>query len=218
MTAEVIFHARADVAFPVVGASTAVEAGVLLTEVPSGLAVPAHVAGLADALEVVHQLDALLGAVVVAGVGQALVDITLTSRSHVSGWTDALVAPDLVHTLATVMASTFEAVVYVLFTVGSFSSMGTRASVGIHQVDAGAVVAGILLAVVDVELAVAALVATGTVTLVGAYQVLAGGAAVAGVRRALVVLKLAVAAVVALCAGAEVGVAGIPIGRTIKVL
>ena len=216
VAAEVVGRAGADVALLIVGARATVEARVLLAEVPSGLAMPAHVAGLADALEVVHQLDALLGAVIVARIGKALVDVALTTRPHVPGGTDALVAPDLVDAPAAVVASSYEAVVDILFTMGSLGSMWARAPVGVDQVNAGAVVARVVLAVVDVELTVPALVTSRAVALVGADQVLAGGPAVAGVRRALVVLKLAVAAVVALGAGTEVGISGIPNGKKIS--
>lgn len=65
------------------------------------------VSGAALALVVVGELDAAVRAVRVARVGEALVDITLTTLAHVAGGADAVVATDAVHALAMVEALGF---------------------------------------------------------------------------------------------------------------
>lgn len=66
----------------------------LLTCVPSA----------ALAVVVVGELDAAVRAVRVAGVGEALVDVSLAALAHVAGGADAVVAPHAVHALAIVEA------------------------------------------------------------------------------------------------------------------
>lgn len=74
---------------------------------------------------VVGELDAVVRAMQVAGVGEALVDVSLATLAHVAGWADAVVAPDAVHALALVEALGFVgdgvgggvAVIYVDFAV-----------------------------------------------------------------------------------------------------
>lgn len=95
---------------------------------------------------VVGQLDAAVSASGVTGVGQALVDISFTSLSNITRGAKAVVASDSIHTLSFVKAlglfghkvNEWGAVVNVDFTVNSLGSPGTRAFVGIDQVNAGA--------------------------------------------------------------------------------
>lgn len=61
-------------------------------------------AGAALAVEGIDALHAVLGATGVAGVGQALVDITLTALTHEAGRAGAAVAAHLVHAGAVVKA------------------------------------------------------------------------------------------------------------------
>jgi hypothetical protein len=192
------------------GAYAAILTGAVLTEVSLCLTVSSHEAVFANAVVVVDQLDALLGAAGRAGVGQALVDISFTSGSDKAWSTFAFVASDFVNTGSSVMAGSFETLVNIDLTEYSKGSVRTRAPEVIHQIVTGStVLTGVSFTVVDVEFAVAPLVAFGTGALVGANQIFAGGAVLTGIGQAFVDLTLAVAAVIPVSADALVAAAGV---------
>lgn len=56
---------------------------------------------------VVGELDAVVRAMRVAWVGEALVDVPFTTLAHVASKADAVVAPNTIHTLALVEALRF---------------------------------------------------------------------------------------------------------------
>lgn len=95
---------------------------------------------------VVGQLDAAVSASGVTGVGQTLVDVSFTSFPDISRGAEAVVASNSIHTLPFVetlgllghKVNEWGAVVNVDFTVNSLGSPGTRAFVGIDQVNTGA--------------------------------------------------------------------------------
>lgn len=89
---------------------------------------------------------------------------------------------DFVNTSSSMVAGPFEAFIDVDFTQQSNSAMGTRALKVVHEIIANsAVLAWVRVTVVDVELAVLALVAFGAHTLVSADEIFASGPILTGI-------------------------------------
>ena len=90
-----------------------------------------------------------------AGVGEALVDVPLATGTHEAGAALALIAPDLVHAGAAVVARPLEAVVQVLLAEETIRPVGAGAAEVVdHIVTDAAILARVRVAVVNVELAV----------------------------------------------------------------
>ena len=185
-------------------------AGVRGTESLLDVTVSASVSGFAVALIVVEELDTVGSSLGGAGVGQTLVDVSLTPVPGVSGATLAGEAANLVHTRASIEAGAHVAVIKVLLAILSISSRRTGALELANEVETRApVVTGIASTLVDVPLALGALKSLGALTAVGGEQVCAGGAVVTGVGAASVRLVLAVGAPEPVGAVAGVGEPGV---------
>lgn len=87
--------------------------------------VAAHVARVAIAFVVVHQLYTVQRADGKARIRKTFIDVTFASRTNEARWADALEAANSIHTSTPVMASTFVAIVDVVFAQDSFSAMRT---------------------------------------------------------------------------------------------
>lgn len=100
------------------------------------------------AMEVIDALHAVLGSSGIAGIRQALVDVTLAALTHEARWAGAAVATHLIHTGAVVEAlgaprdgvDRGVTVIHVDLTVHTLCATGAGALVGISEVDAGAAV------------------------------------------------------------------------------
>lgn len=103
------------------------------------------VAGPALAFVVIDPLHAVLGAARVAGVGEALVDVSLAALPYKARGADAAVATYPIRALAIVKAlgpqgdgiKERAAVIHIDLTVHPLSSSGAGAFVGIDEIDAG---------------------------------------------------------------------------------
>lgn len=137
------------------GTDSSIQARRVGAEVNLDLAVSSHVTGLAVAVVVIDQLDAVQGSRVRAWVRQTLVDVAFTAGSYEARWTAAFESSNLVDTAAVVVASTRHAVVRVDLAQHSERSRWTRALVVVDQIVADtSVAARVWLALVDVEFAV----------------------------------------------------------------
>lgn len=199
-----------------VGADAPVLARTALAKVPLGLAMPAHPSRFAHAVVVVDQLDALLAAQCVTGIGQALVHIAFTSGPDKARPALAIIPADFVNAGAAVVAGTLEALIDVDLTQESHGAMRTCAAKVVDEVVTyAAIAARVGFAVVNVVLAVFALVAFGALTLVRADEVFASSPVLARVRSALVHLLLAIASVVSIGTVTLVAVPHVPAVATI---
>lgn len=188
-------------------AHSAILARRLCTEVHLVLTVPSHVSGPAIAVIVVHQLHAVQGACIGAGVAEALVDVTLTACTHKARWARALESADTIDAAAIVVACPRHAVIVVQFTNDAQCAGRATAAEALHQVMAcAAILAGIRRTIIDVQLTVLSLEALATLALVGAHQIATGAAVLARLRGALVNVLLAIAARIALAAVADMAV------------
>ena len=189
----IVARAEARVSSLLRGANAAVLTRRAVAEVHLHLAVASHVAGLAVAVIVVDQLHAVLGSRRRARIGQALVDITLASRSHEAGRTFAFEAADLVAAGPIVVTSADSAVVHVqLAYEAQRAGRAGAAEVADKIVTRAAVLTRIRPTVVHVELAVLPLETFRALTLVRSDEVLASGAVLTGGRVTLVHLLLTV--------------------------
>lgn len=137
----------------------------------------------------VYAIDA--GATVVTRVYCAVIDVDVTHRTCVSGFTNTLVAVDLVDALAVVTWFTLT-VVDVYLTVNTHGSLGAGTGVRILSVLAGASVsAGLTQALVDIALAQSAGVSRATVAGESGHAV-STHAVMTRTRCALVDVQLAV--------------------------
>ena len=133
-----------------VDAAAAVDTGRGQTFVNFGFTIPAGVAGMAAALVPV---DAVSAVAVDAGIGEALVDVELAVLALSSGRTFALISGRKFFTLASVLTRPTSASIYCPVAKITGPSGLTIALEGVDVVDALAVLARIVFAVVDVDLA-----------------------------------------------------------------
>lgn len=97
--------------------SPSIQTRLLRTHIHEGFTVTASEGASANTLVVIGELDAVQAALRAAGVGEALVDIPLTSLPSKARQAATSVAPDPVHTSPTVEAvGTPSTVIDVLFT------------------------------------------------------------------------------------------------------
>lgn len=154
---------------------------------------------LAVALVVVQELYTVRGAVVGAGVGQTLVDVTLAPGPGVARTTLAGEASDLVHTDSTIETCSDVAVVKILLTQRSFCSRRTGAFELSNEIDTSAsIMTRVPSTLIDVNLALRTHETLWTLTTVSRHEVAAGCSIVARVGGAGVRFMLTVGAPVAL--------------------
>jgi hypothetical protein len=194
----------------------AVLARVVTAKVPSGFAVLAREPGMAIASIVVGQLNTFLGALMGARVGQALVDISFTARPDETRSAATLIATNLVHTSASMVASTLKTLIDVDLAEKAHGPVRTRATEIINQIVADAAIATrVGRAVVDVEFAVLPLEARWTLALVSSDKILACSSILTRLSLAFVHLLLAIATVVTLSTAAFVAVSDVAAFATV---
>lgn len=195
----VVARADAGVSGLFSGTDSTILAGRAVAEVYLNLAVPAHVARLAVAVVVVHQLHAVLGTGSSARVGQTFVNVTFATRANESWRALALEASDFVDAGAVVMTGIDNTIVDIDFTEVSESSRWTRAAEVANEIMTGsAVLTRVETAIVNVQLAVLSLESLGAVTLIRSHEVSTSSSVLARCGVALVDLGLTVASGVAL--------------------
>lgn len=140
--------------------SPSIQAGHLGTHIDESFTVTTGKGTAADAQVVIGQLDAVQAAFRAAGVGEALVDVPLTPLSSKAWQAATTVAPNPIHTLATIKAvGTPGTVINVLFTKQTPSAWWAGALEMVHEVDAGAsILAGLVLALIHFILAIDTLI------------------------------------------------------------
>lgn len=140
------------------GTRPTIPAGLVSAAVDHRLAAAPRVALPTLALVVVDALDTVLGAALVAGVGEALVNIPLATLPHKAWQADAAIAAHPVDTLPIVEALGGEgsgvvkgaAVVYVDLTVDPLSPSWTGTFIGVDEVNASpSILTGVREALVD---------------------------------------------------------------------
>lgn len=195
----VVARADAGVSGLFSGTDTSILTGRAVAEVDLNLAVPAHVAGLAVAVVVVHQLHAVLGTGSSARVGQTLVDVTFATRTDESWRALALEASNFVDAGAVVMAGIDDTVVDIDFAEVSESSGWARAAEVANEIMTGStVLTRVETAIVNVQLAVLSLESLGAVALIRSHEVPASSSVLARCGVTLIDFGLAVASGVAL--------------------
>lgn len=194
--------------------NTPIQTWHLGTHIQEGLTVSASEGTPAYARIVIDELDAIQAAFRVAGVGEALVDISFTTLTGKARKATAGVAPNLIHALPTVEAMRasciWSTVINILFTPQASSAWWTGTLEMVHQVNASpSILAWLVLAFIYLIFTVDSLVSWYTLTSISSNIISTSGSMLAGIGGTFIQLFLTVAARVAQRALAMVSVASI---------
>lgn len=161
-------------------ADAAILARRLCTEVHLVLTVASHVSRSAIAVIIVHQLHAVQGPCIRAGITEALIDVTLTACTHKTRWARALETADTINAATIVVACPRHTIIMIQFANDAQCAGRAAAAETLHKVMAcAAILARIRCTIIDVQFTVLSLEALTTMALIGAHQIPTGASVLA---------------------------------------